>query len=155
MSEIEYIKFSDVNPDDLIRVLNNRKIREHLVDHDLFDAASIKEWINSKIKVDAIDGCKVRAIHASNQLIGWCGIQLENENYEIAIVIDNHYWGLGKNIFYDIVQWAKALGHEEIFIHFLHSRPEYKFLRKISENVYESEILGSKFRTYQIAINRV
>ena len=49
MSAIEYIKFSEVNPDDLIQLLNNRKIREHLIDHEVFDTISIKKWINDKL----------------------------------------------------------------------------------------------------------
>ena len=60
--------------------------------------------------------------------------------------------GLGKKVFYDIMRWAKDLGHDEVFIHFLHTRPEYRFLRKISKDVYESEFLGNKFTTYQLEV---
>ena len=76
----------------------------------------------------------------------------EDEKYEIAIVIDDDYWGLGIKIFREIMNWAKELDHRTVFIHFLHTRPEYKFLRKISKNVYESELLGSKFTTYELAV---
>jgi hypothetical protein len=152
MSRIEYIKLSEVNQNDFLLLLNNQKIREHLIVHELFDAVSINAWIKAKIKVDSNNGCRVRAIIFNNQLVGWCGIQLEDEKYEVAIVIDDKFWGLGKNVFHDIMRWAKALGHDEIFIHFLHTRPEYKFLRRISTNVYESELLGSKFTTYQLAV---
>ncbi len=152
MSSLEYVKLSEVNPNDFIPLLNNKKIREHLIEHELFDTDSVDAWIKAKIKVDSTNGCRVRAIIFNNQLAGWCGIQLESEKYEVAIVIDDKYWGLGKNVFYDILRWAKALGHDEIFIHFLHSRPEYKFLRRISTKVYESKLLGSKFTTYQLAV---
>ncbi len=153
MSTIEYLNLSEVNPHDFIPLLNNLKIREHLIEHELFDIGTVKAWIKAKIKVDSTSGCKVRAIILNNQLAGWCGIQLEGEKYEVAIVIDDKLWGIGKTVFYDIICWAKALGHKEIFIHFLHTRPKYKFLRKISRNVYESELLGSKFTTYQLAVN--
>jgi hypothetical protein len=152
MSSIEYVKLSEVNPNDFIPLLNNKKIREHLIEHALFDTDSVDAWIKAKIKVDFTNGCRVRAIIFNNQLVGWCGIQLEGEKYEVAIVIDDKYWGLGKNVFYDILRWAKALGHDEIFIHFLHTRPEYKFLRRISTKVYESKLFGSKFTTYQLAV---
>ena len=85
-------------------------------------------------------------------MAGWCGIQLEDEKYEIAIVIDEKYWGMGKKVFYDIMRWAKDLGHDDIYIHFLHTRPEYKFLRSMSTKVYKSELLGSKFTTYKLAV---
>jgi len=55
-------------------------------------------------------------------------------------------------VFKDIMLWAKDLGHKEIFIHFLHTRPEYKFLKKIATKVYETNMLGDKFTTYQLAV---
>jgi hypothetical protein len=153
MDNIDYVKFNKVNPDDFISLLNNQKVREHLIDHELFDIEIVKAWVKDKIKVDSNYGCRVRAIIFNNQLVGWCGIQFEDEKYEVAIVIDDKYWGLGQKVFYEIMHWAKELKHDEVFIHFLHTRPEYKFLRKLSKNVYESELHGNKFTTYQLAVN--
>lgn len=153
MSSIEYVKLNEVNPNDFIPILNNQKIREHLIDHELFNKDIVNAWIKDKNIVDSTRGCRVRAIIFNNQLVGWCGIQLEEDKYEIAIVIDEKAWGLGKKVFYEIMCWAKDLCHDEVFIHFLHTRPEYKFLRRISKNVYESKLLGNKFTTYQLAVN--
>ncbi|WP_051358124.1 GNAT family N-acetyltransferase [Rubidibacter lacunae] len=114
---------------------------------------TVKAWIETKIEADSSPGCKVRAVVVNQQLAGWCGIQLEGEKYEIAIVIDNSYWGLGRKIFREIMVWAKDFGHTTVFIHLLYSRQEYKFLRKISKNVYESKLFGNKFRTYEISIS--
>lgn len=155
MNQIEYVNLNDVNPNEFIPLLNKQKIREHLIDHQLFDEGSVKEWLETKIMVDSSLGCKVRAIVKDKQLAGWCGIQLEDERYEIAVVIDEGHWGLGRQIFEEIMTWAKELGHKTVFIHFLYTRPEYKFLRKISKNVYESELLGSKFTTYELEVNRI
>lgn len=87
------------------------------------------------------------------QLAGWCGIQREDGKYEIAIVIDDRYWGLGKKVFREMLGWAREFGHKTIYIHFLYTRPEYRFLRKISKNVYESVLMGSKFTTYELEVN--
>ena len=152
MSTIKYVKFNEVNTNDFLPLLNNQKNREHLMAHELFDPITAKNWINSKLEVDATRGCKVRAIIYKEQLAGWCGIQLEDNKYEIAIVIDNIFWGLGKKVFREIMCWAKELGHKSILIHFLHTRPEYKFLKTIASNVYETELHGSKFTTYQLVV---
>lgn len=152
MTSIEYVKFSEVNPESFLPLLNKLKIREHLIKHELFDRDSAESWMKSKIEVDANNGCKVRAIKVDNQLIGWCGIQLEEEQYEIAIVIDDNSWGLGIKIFHEIMNWAKSFGHKEVYIHFLHTRPKYKFLQKLSKKVYKSELFGSKFNTYQLEV---
>ena len=155
MNRIEYIKLSDINPDEFIVLLNKQKTRAHLIEHPLFNQDSVKEWLESKIIIDSSSGCKVRAIINDKQLAGWCGIQLEDNKYELALVIDESYWGLGRQIFEEMMTWAKELGHQTVFIHFLSTRPEYKFLRKISKKVYESELLGSTFTTYELDVNTV
>jgi len=152
MDIIKYVELSEVSANDFLSLLNCQKNREHLIEHELFDENTAKAWINSKMKVDSIYGCKVRAVIYKDQLAGWCGIQLEENKFEIAIVIDNKFWGLGKKVFSDIMCWAKELGHKEIFIHFLHARPNYKFLQKIASNVYETELFGNKFTTYKLAV---
>jgi len=152
MTKINYIKLEDIDAEELITLLNKAKIREHLIGHDLFDLKSISLWIQEKSKMNSIDGCRVRGVVVNNSIAGWCGIQIEEGKYEVAIVLDDKFWGLGKRVFNDILLWAKQFGHSEVFIHFLHTRPEYKFLRKISKNVFETEMLGNKFKTYQIPI---
>ena len=152
MIEIKYVKLEELNPEDLRALLNKHRIREHLIEHKLFDSNTIKSWIQEKCEVDCTDGCRVRGIVSNNSIAGWCGIQFEDDKYEIAIVLDDKFWGIGKKVFNDTLSWAKELGHNEVFIHFLHTRPEYKFLRKISKNVFETEIFGNKFTTYQIPL---
>ena len=150
---INYIKINEVNTNHLLTLLNTRKVREHLIEHDLFNDISIKDWIDMKMKIDSTHGCIIRAILIDTQLGGWCGIQLEDNKYEIAVVIDQNYWGLGNRIFQDIMSWAKDLGHKTVYIHLLHTRPESKYLKKISKNVYQSKVLDSKFTTYELAVN--
>lgn len=151
-AKLIYVSLDKVNPDDFITLLNKQRVREHLVEHNLFDSNTIKTWIKEKIAVDGTRGCKVRGIISDNTLAGWCGIQFENGKYEIAIVLDSKHWGIGKKVFNDTMCWAKELGHDEIFIHLLHTRPEYKFLRRIAKNVFISEQLGQKFTTYHLPV---
>lgn len=152
MSPINYRPLNQVDPEHLLSLLNKKKLRAHLVNHQFFDKASLELWLNEKIKMDATDGCRLRAIVAEGQCVGWCGIQQDGEKYEIAIVLDDSHWGLGRKIFRDLMAWAKELGHQTIFIHFLRTRPQYKFLQKMAIRVYESEIMGSTFTTYALAV---
>ena len=152
MSSVEYRTLNKVDPDPLLSLLNKKRIRSHLIDHQRFDSESLQLWIKTKIEMDASPGCRVRAIVVDGQCIGWCGIQNDNNDYEIAVVLDDNYWGLGPKIFRDLMAWAKELGHKTVSIHFLHTRPEYKFLKKIAQSVHESQILGSKFTTYTLAV---
>lgn len=154
MFRLKYVKLNEIEPEDLIPLLNKEATRAHLIDHELFDLKAVKDWIQSKVEMDSKPGCRVRAIMVGRQLAGWCGIQFEEGNYEMAVVIDDSYWGLGRRVFRDTMAWAKELGHTTIFIHLLHTRPEYRFLRKMSKNVCEGEIRGNRFTTYELEVNR-
>ena len=152
MDNLEYLKFEEVSPHDFLPVLNSPKIRKHLIEHELFTLDSLNDWMASKKDVNSMAGCKVRAICVDGEVAGWCGIQFEGGKYEIAIIIDDKYWGLGKRVFKDMMGWAKEMGHKEVYINFLHTRPDYKFFSKIAKSVVQTELFGCKFTCYQLMV---
>lgn len=152
MNKVEYISLQDLDQRALLNVLNKEKIREHLVLHDKFNEASLKEWVSSKVSVDSTKGCKVRGIQVDGAVAGWCGIQFENEAYEIAIILDEEYWGIGVAVFKDVMVWALELGHSHVVLHLLNTRPEYKFLRKMASRVYDSTMFGQKYKSYELRV---
>ena len=154
MHKIEYVMFDEIAPSDFLPLLNSQKVRTHLIEHPVFDLASTSEWMERKIWVDRQDGCRVRAILVSGEVAGWCGIQLENGQYEVAIVLRDDHWGIGRAVFTELLSWARDLGHEAVCIHFLSSRPEYRFLRKVALRVYESTMFGARFTTYEIPVSK-
>lgn len=149
-----YARLEEIDAEELRLLLNENRIREHLVEHKLFDSDSVKAWIKEKIDVNSESGCRVRGIMSNDCLAGWCGIQLENGRYEIALVLGSQHWGIGKQVFNDMMHWAEQLGHEDVFIHLLDTRPEYKFLRKISKKMFHSQQHGRKFTTYQVPVKK-
>lgn len=152
MKRIEYVRLDKVEPAGLVTLLNKKRIREHLVEHQQFTVGTVARWIETKINESSGRCCKVRAVFVDDRLSGWCGIQPDGTGYELAIVIDESHWGLGPRIFRDVMGWASELGHEVISIHLLHTRPEYKFLHKMAKNVYSTELLGNRFTTYELAV---
>jgi len=51
MKNIEYIHFTQVNPDEFLEILNDALLRKHLVAHAVFDTFSIREWMDHKIQI--------------------------------------------------------------------------------------------------------
>lgn len=153
MPDIDFVDFKDVNPEDFLPVVNEKSLRTHLVDHDAFTSTSIKAWVNDKLEIDALDGCRVRAVYIDGALAGWCGIQPDDKGYELAIVISKKFWGYGISIFRTLMRWAKELGHKEIVFHLLDSRPEYKALNKMSTKVHKTELLGRHFTSYYVSVD--
>ena len=97
-------------------------------------------------------GCRIRAVYSEGALVGWCGIQQDNEDFEIAIVISPAVWGIGLSIFKALMAWSKELGHQEVVIHLLETRPVYKFLKRKAIKVKQTEMLGRSFMTYHLAV---
>lgn len=153
MSGIEYLSFDRINPSDFLPVLNEPTIRQHLIAHNHFNRVSVSEWMHSKMQLDTISGCRVRAILIDGSLAGWCGIQPDAKGFEIAIVISQRFWGCGVSIFKTLMLWAKELGHEQILFHLLDSRPEYKFLKRNAIKVENTALMGRRFTSYTLAVD--
>lgn len=151
MNNISYLSFREVEPEDLIGVLNEDSLRVHLIDHPYFNANSIREWIEDKLDTDAKPGCRVRVVTVDGAIAGWCGIQPDDEGFELAIVISQAHWGVGLSIFKTLMSWASELGHEEVLFHLLDSRREYKALTKMATKVKQTELLGRQFTTYYLS----
>lgn len=154
MSEIEFHSFKQVSPEDFMEILNEDSLRTHLIDHPYFDSVSLQAWIDEKINVDSIQGCRIRAVYIDGELAGWCGIQPDDNRFELAIVISQKFWGFGISIFKSLIRWADKIGHKEVLFHLLDSRPEYKVLNKMASKVHKTELLGRCFTTYYIPIGK-
>lgn len=153
MDEIEYLSFHNIDPDEFLAVLNEDALRKHLIDHAYFDSDSIREWMEHKVKIDSLNGCRIKAVYIGRVLAGWCGIQPDENGFEVAIVLSKKFWGFGIKIFKTLMCWARELGHEEIRFHLLDSRPEYKALEKMADRVQKTKLLGRVFTTYYISIS--
>ncbi|VFB10255.1 Uncharacterised protein [Aeromonas salmonicida] len=93
MNCMEFKLFGDVSAEDFLPLVNDETVRKHLIDHPPFDAASVRVWMDDKIRIDMLPGCRVRALVIDGALVGWCGIQPDGEGVEIAIVIAKAGWG--------------------------------------------------------------
>lgn len=154
MRKIEYLRFEEVDPKELMAVLNEASLRAHLVEHPDFDDKSLAAWIKDKLELDAMDGCCVRVVAIDETIAGWCGIQPDEQGFELAIVISQRFWGVGMSIFKTLLQWAESLGHNEVCFHLLDSRREYKALAKMAKTVTRTQMLGRDFTTYRILVGQ-
>lgn len=153
MPNIEYINFSQVNPKELMTLLNEDSLREHLIPHPYFNEMSIQTWMKEKVEIDFMQGCRVRVVSVDGAIAGWCGIQPDDNGFEIAIVISQRFWGCGIPIFKTMMGWAKQFEHKEMLFHLLDTRREYKVLAKMATKVDRHRLLGHNFTTYYFAVD--
>ncbi|MEO1901127.1 MAG: GNAT family N-acetyltransferase [Alcanivorax sp.] len=154
MKNLEFVALDRVEPEALLGLMNQEPLRRHLVNHAHFDSAGIRGWVQEKLTVNALPGCRVRAIRVDGNLAGWCGIQPDDHGFELAIVLSHKAWGRGIAVFRTLMDWASEFGHEEVVFHLLDSRPEYRSLARMARKVHESELLGRRFTTYHLAVER-
>jgi hypothetical protein len=131
-----------------MRVLNEPALRVHLMAHPNFDLDSIRVWMADKMKINQLEGCCVQAVLIDGELAGWCGIQPDEDCFELAIVISQRFWEAGLSIFKTLMSWASAFGHEEVLFHLLATRREYKSIAELATKVHQTALSGHTFTTY-------
>ena len=155
MDSIQFQPLNTIAPQKLLPILNKTSTRKHLIKHDVFDESLVRQWINAKMAEDAKAGCLVRAILKDETLIGWCGIQQSELGHEIAIVLDDSCWGVGKTVFKQLMIWCHDFQHHTVYIHLLHTRPSYRFLEMLAQRTFETNMMGDKFTTYELNVEKV
>ncbi|WP_429079615.1 GNAT family N-acetyltransferase [Aeromonas bivalvium] len=149
---MKFIPFDDVSAEDFLPLLNDETLRKHLIDHPIFDAAGVRAWMEEKRRIDALPGCRVRAVLIDSALVGWCGLQPDEEGVEIAIVIARVGWGRGLAIFNEMMGWARTMGHQEVVFHLLGTRPLYQSLARRAARVKKATLSGHAFTTYYFSV---
>jgi GNAT superfamily N-acetyltransferase len=152
LKNIEYLDLPDLKSEELLHIFKKSKVREHLVAHKEFDETSLGTWIEEKIKVNAESGCRVKGIEMDGNVAGWCGIQQDGDRYELAVVLDTQFWGIGVAVFKELMGWAAELGHEKVVLHLFNTRREYRFLKKLASRVYKSKIFGESYTSYELVV---
>ncbi len=138
-----------------MRIMNDGRVRAHLVGHRLFTLPRLEEWIAGKSEMARRDaGCLIRGISVDGEFAGWCGIQKEDDGtYGLGIILGPSHWGAGRAVFEDMLEWSRELGHQEVFIHLLSTRPESRALTKRFPGDCETvELEGATFRRYRIRL---
>ena len=149
---MKFIPFDEVRSEDFLPLVNDETLRKHLIDHPPFELATVRRWMGEKMAIDALPGCRVRAVLIDGRLAGWCGLQPDEEGIEIAIVIARAGWGRGLDIFNEMMGWARSMGHQEVLFHLLGTRPLYKSLARRATRVTKRTLSGHPFTTYYFSV---
>ncbi|AVP94118.1 GNAT family N-acetyltransferase [Aeromonas rivipollensis] len=149
---MKFIPLGEVRAEDFLPLVNDETLRKHLIDHPSFELVTVRRWMEEKMAIDALPGCRVRAVLIDGRLAGWCGLQPDEEGVEIAIVIARAGWGRGLAIFSEMMGWARSMGHQEVVFHLLGTRPLYKSLARRATRVTKTTLSGHPFTTYYFSV---
>ena len=149
---MKFIPFGEVRAEDFLPLVNDETLRKHLIDHPPFELDTVRRWMEEKMAIDALPGCRVRAVLIDGRLAGWGGVEPEEEGIEIAIVIARAGWRRGLDIFNEMMGWARSMGHQEVVFHLLGTRPLYKSLARRATRVKKTTQSGHPFTTYYFSV---
>lgn len=144
--KIEFIRLTEVNKHEIINLMNNPLVRRQmpLLSYD-FDENICDQFIEAKEKIWNEYGYGLWAFMVKNQFAGWGGLQPENSDVDLAIVLHPDYWGLGKSIYAQIIGKAfNEMNLSSITVLFPPSRTRIKGLLKLGFKRETETMIGDQ-----------
>ena len=105
--QLHFRHLSDVSTEDIIALNNNPDVlRQMPLGRPDFDESKCKAWVAQKEAQWALNGYGPWAFFVEDEFAGWGGLQHEDGDADLALVLHPDYWGLGRVIFDEIVRRA-------------------------------------------------
>lgn len=151
--KIKFRRLTEVSRNEIIDLMNSPLVRRQmpLLSYD-FDESICDQFIEAKEKIWNEYGYGPWAFIVKGQFAGWGGLQPENGDVDLAIVLHPDYWGLGKIIYTQIINKAfNEMSLTSITVLFPTSRTRIKGLLKIGFEKETEVIIGNQqFIRYRI-----
>jgi [ribosomal protein S5]-alanine N-acetyltransferase len=132
LGEIDCLDYIALNTHPLVR-------RQMPLTSDTFDEEDCRQWIAGKEKMWAEHGYGPWAFVVDGRFVGWGGLQPEEGDVDLGLVLHPDFWGYGKMIY------------ESVTILFPPTRTRIKGILRLGfEPDGEVEIGGEKFIRYRL-----
>jgi len=150
---IKFVRLSEVKKSEIIELMNNPLVRRQmpLFTSD-FNESVCNEFIAAKEKLWNEHGYGPWAFIIDEQFAGWGGLQPENGEADLALVLNPNYWGIGKVLYKEIISKAfNEMRLESVTVLVPPSRTRIKGLIRLGLKEYgELEMGNQRFIRYRI-----
>lgn len=149
---IEFKRLSDVKKSDIIKLMNHPKVRLHMpLAKGPFDDAAYDTFIAAKEDLWKNHRYGPWAFYADGHFIGWGGLQYEEGDADLALVLHPEHWGRGKAVYDLIIERAfGAMGFESITALLPPSRTRLNVMHRLGfKRDGELEIDGERFYRFR------
>lgn len=150
---LEFKRMSEVDNGEYIALNLNPLVRRQMpLTDDNFGEKECQEWVASKEKQWDEHGYGPWAFIIDGKFAGWGGLQYENGDADLGLVLHPDYWGTGKVIYEEIIK--RAFGEmklESVTILFPPTRTRIKGIFRLGfQEDGEVEIEGERFIRYRL-----
>ncbi len=130
---IEFTRLSQVNKSDIIELMNNQLVRRQmpLLTGD-FTEEDCDKFIASKEVMWNEQGYGPWAFVIDGKFAGWGGLQPEEDEVDLALVLHPDHWGVGKVLYKEIINKAfNEMGFESVTVLFPPTRTRIQGLLRL------------------------
>lgn len=115
---IEFKRLNEVDPAEIIELMNNRRVRRYMPLSPIdFGLADCEAFVAEKGRMWVEHGFGPWAIVADGRFAGWGGLQPENGEVDLALVLHPSCWGVGKCIYERFIAQAFGeMGHRSVTV---------------------------------------
>lgn len=150
---IEFKRLTEVDNSDIIELMNNHLVRRQmplLVDD--FSESVCNNFIAAKEQLWNDYGYGPWAFIVDGQFAGWGGLQPENGEADLGLVLHPNYWGIGKLLYNEIISRAFGeMGLKSVTVLFPPTRTRIKGLLRLGfREDSELEIGNERFIRYRL-----
>ncbi|MDL5038329.1 GNAT family N-acetyltransferase [Comamonas resistens] len=150
---LEFKRLTEVDLIDIISLNNNPDVlRQMPLGSANFDLAKAKEWVQQKDAQWLQYGYGPWAFLIDQKFAGWGGLQYEEGDADLALVLHPDFWGSGKAICQEIAKHAfTSQGLESITILLPPSRTRIKGIFRLGfQPDGEVDIEGARFQRFRL-----
>lgn len=151
--KIEFKRLSEVSKLSIVELMNNPLVRRQMpLLADDFNENACDKFIADKAKLWAEHGYGPWAFIVNDQFAGWGGLQPENGEADLALVLHPSYWGIGKALYKRIIGIAFGeMRLTSVTVLFPHTRTRIKGLLRLGfKEDGELEVGNKRFIRYRI-----
>ena len=144
---------SSINPEEYIRLHANPLVRRHMpLMGEEFDLETCREWIKGKERMWEEHGIGPWAIRIDGRFAGWGGLQAEEGEADLGMVLHPDFWGYGKAVLDMIIRWAfNEKGIKSLTILLPPTRKHVKGILRLGfEKDGETRVDGELFIRYRL-----
>jgi len=104
---IEFRRLTEISPSEIIALMNNPLVRRQLpLAPENFSESDCEEFVAAKERLWSEHGYGPWAFVVDGQFAGWGGLQPEQGQADLALVLHPNHWGIGKYLYGEIIDRA-------------------------------------------------
>ena len=151
--DIELRRLTEVSTADIVELMNQPALRRYMpLLGEGFSDADCDEFVSAKESLWREHGYGPWGFYLDGQFAGWGGLQPENGEPDLALVLHPRFWGMGRRFFNEITSRAFGeMGFETVTALLPPSRTRVKGLTRLG--FYpdgELEVNGERFIRYRL-----